>query len=270
MQRDEIEQRRRWAARALADEAPRGILPADLRNNVVQRSRKGPLGQVKVKRFTGLVPNSTTRILKKFEQQAGGLSQVGLALAASGATSDSISKVIDMIADPAQGRKGLARIVAAAKADPAVVISMYTKGVLALGHAHTIAEIAKDLPRVGRQLVREALPQKVVCRSCFGAKVIVQRGKEYPCRMCDGQGSKEELGPHFEFASRQLFELAGMTQKQGGVNVAVNTQTNVQVGGASLLERLTAVSDSIIHNTKDVVEAEVLASGGQASGTPDP
>ena len=107
-------------------------MPPTLQNAIVKRTRKGPLGAVQVKRMTGVVNNSASRTLRRFEENVGGKDDVIEKLEAlGGRLTKEQSKLLDLLKVPS--KKGLVLLTAESGAEPVALMKAYATGCIELG-----------------------------------------------------------------------------------------------------------------------------------------
>lgn len=228
-------------------------------NKVLAKSRKGALGQIVVKR-QGVQPDKCARIVKQFEDNVGGkLDVADKLMAVQDKLTDREKLLIEFITDPKRKRTRLAHHIAEAQVDPAAIIKKYSEGALVLGQAEALAEAARALGPIARDLVRQATVEKVACVLCLGrGKVPASRFvgdlEEVLCTACKGKGGEEKTGKNYQFAVQKLLDMTKMGKPENEVNVNVGVQTNISSNFMERLAKMTEVPTSISIEA----EAEIL------------
>ena len=232
-------------------------LPKELKNEVVHRSRKGPMGVVIVRRWSGVDQNYTARALRTFAKNVGD-SNEGIAhmLNASPTITKEMRRLADALLDPKNAKRSLAWVVAETGSDAAAVVEHYAKGSVHMKKWESVALAAQDMPRMVREMIRFALPKKGLCRTCLGArKITVRQGRkpatEEVCLTCNGEGWVGELTKEAQFAMERLQEIAQLVEKTPLVAVQ-QTNNTVNVDAGRLMERIVGLSDD------HLVEGEVV------------
>lgn len=237
-------------------------LPALLQDSVIKRSRKGKAGQIVVRALSGVQNSGATALARKLENElSGGREDVLEKLQASGTSNPSIQKLVQIY--ESNQKFSLARAIAEAKADVAVVLDSYAKGALALKKMETVLSIYKEMPHIMRDLMRHAIDEEETCGVCFGAKVVAARAGakklSQTCPRCKGTGVSRSSSEHKEFAVQKVLEMSEMLPKKQGVAVNVNQAVQVNAGGNSdLLARMSKAADEVLYHRPTVVDAEVV------------
>lgn len=241
-------------------------LPAQLRDSIVKKGKKGPLGQMVVRQISGVVENACSKTARMFEDNVGGKEDIAEKLLM---VRESLNKdqqvLLSLLLEPTS-KKQFPRLLAESGAELTGVMTAYTRGALLLGQTQAIIEAARNLPRVAKDLAAHALDGTGVCDVCAGSgKVAPRKGgleETKACPMCRGEGTKITTSKHKEFAVEKILEIGKMVEKRGPM-VQVNQQVGVKVngGGGSTMETFALMADEILHGrgkSPDVVEAEVV------------
>lgn len=249
---------------------PEEDLPPQLQDTVTKRSRKGKAGQIVVRALSGVQKNAASQLARRLENElSGGKEDVVEKLQASGNTSQALARVVETL--QVRPDFSLARAIAEAGADVAVVLDSYAKGALALKKLETVLELYKQMPHLMKDLMRHAVDRKSTCDVCLGLKVVQSRANgtqlSRACPRCGGEGETFESSEHKEFAANKLLEISEMLPKKGGgMAVNVGVQVNNPGGSEDLLARLSKSADEILYGQRtvgvgeeEVVDAEVLA-----------
>lgn len=241
-------------------------LPVPLSDHVTKKSRKGKAGQIVVRALSGVQKSTAANLARKLENElSGGRDDIIEKLEASGSANQSIQRLAGIL--ESQPQFSLARAIAEAGADVAVVLDTYTKGALALRKTEVVLNLYKEMPHMIRDLVRHAIDQEEDCGVCFGVGKVTAQAKgthlTKTCPRCKGSGKSHVSSEHKEFAVRELLEVAELKPKKQGLAVNVNqgVQVNVPSGGGDLLARLSKAADEVLYHQAtpgEVVDAEVV------------
>lgn len=245
-------------------------LPDALKDKVIKRGKRGPVGQIVVKRVSGVVDNAASRTARTFEENVGGLGEIADKLEA---IKPSLNKeqlvLLDLIrADP--GKRKLARLLADSGAELTGIMSSFARGALILGQTEAIIEAARNLPRVMKDLALHALDGKKTCYVCCGSGTVAPKKgatrETKVCPLCRGEKEMIQSSKHKEFAVTKILEVGKMIEK--GPMVQVNQQTavvNNNSGGAGIaMEKIAMMADEILHGrvgpafADEVIEGEVV------------
>lgn len=250
-------------------------LPPELRNDIIAKSKTGPLGKLVVRRQTGLEPTGPWNTLKKFEENLRGetVSERREDLlekleAMYDSLPDDQKRLVQILRDETSPTKSIGRLMAEANVEPTKTLTIYAKGAVLLGKTKAAIAIHEGLPRIVKDLIyNHALDKTKVCSVCVGSgKVKAQQGRKgdkEECPQCDGAGEIVTISPMKEFAVKQIMAHSDIAPK-GSPLVNVSQQVAVVGKGGSFMEKVLAASDSVLYPTKheanqpDVVEAEVL------------
>jgi hypothetical protein len=240
-------------------------LPEVLQNKIVLRSPKGPLGQIKVRRQTGLENNTALKMVKKFEENIGGEDELIEKLEA---VRDELPlnqvALLDALREPSN-KKSLARLMVDFHVEPTQVMNQFAKGCMVLGKVGAAIEAHRNLPAVVKALVRDALEEvEDVCSVCVGTGATAPRkgaNKEtQACPGCKGSGKSARASDLKQFAIGKLLEVTELVKK-GGQTINVGQSVTLKTGGGGgFMERMMQTSDHILYGKKsDVVEAELVS-----------
>lgn len=241
-------------------------IPRELRDIVVKKSKKGPLGAIVVKKITGLESNTASRVLKRFEENVGGKDDIAEKLEAVAPDLNKDLKVLlNIIKNP--NKWSLARIVAESHAEPVALMKAYAQGAIELGKIDAAIEAHRNLPAIIKELYKLVLTKQKVCQYCGGTGSLHKRNSDHkeslPCKWCQGKGNWEEENEHKEFAINKLLEVTKLVGKEPP-QINVNTQVGVKVDGAgngSFMERIMATTDEVLYakqRSGKVIEGEVI------------
>ena len=242
-------------------------LPPALQDKVVKKSRKDALGQVKVRRFGGIVDNMASRTLRTFEANVGGKDDVIEKLEAVEEDLSREQKTLLDLLRTNTTRSSLARLCADAKVPPMAVMRLYARGAVELGKVEAAVEAHRNLPSLIKDLYKHALDRTNVCKYCGGTKFLRKHNnskkEDVPCSYCEGTGEHIIISKHKEFAAAKLLEATKMIGEKGP-GISITQQVGVKVngsGGASFAERILASSDEVLFAKKPtIVDAEVVPS----------
>lgn len=246
---------------------PEGKMPIQLRDFVVAKTKKGPIGSLVVRNMTGLENNTAMEITRKFEQNVGGKEEVAEKLASLPDLPEETKALVAIIRDGS--KKSLARIAAECGVEPTSLMRQYARGCVELGVVNAAIEAHRDLPRLVKDLMyNHALDKMGACGTCAGSG-MVKKNPNYKkdtlkCPQCEGSGKGLTSSPHKQFAARTILE---MTKQIGGKEgVTVNVQQNVATfgGGGSFMEKTLLANEEILNPARaravDIVEAEIVQS----------
>lgn len=235
-------------------------MPAVLADSPILRSRKGVLGQITVKRFSGVAHNQARKTLEGFVERTGedreGISGM---LKCSPRAPKGIQRLAEALVDPRNSRKSIAYLVAETQADVADVIEHYAKGAVHLRKWEAVAAAALQLPAVMRDLIRYAVPRRTLCRTCLGAGQVPgqrnhKKAKE-PCQTCSSSGWEGIIDKESQYAIDKVLQIAQVIEEKGSIQVQQNMQVNANLDGR-LMERIVGMSDD--SDVVDAPEAHVL------------
>lgn len=248
----------------------RGLkVPRSLQNVVVKKSKKGPVGQLVIRRITGIDHKSSAAMLvKRFEENVGGRDDVEEKLSC---VKDNLPKDVAAVLALMKLKPGmkLPRVIAEAGADVAQVMSWYAKGAIYLGQVECAIEAHRNMPKVVKDLISHALDQTDVCTVCYGTGTVAKKHgaqmENETCPLCRGSKYATVSSKHKEFAVQKLLEITKMVEK--GPLVSVNQQVGVKVDGsgveAGALSKVAHLADEILYGRRpllaeNVVDAEVV------------
>jgi hypothetical protein len=245
-------------------------LPPEWQDKVIASSRKGPLGAIKVRRFTGIMKNSASKTINQFEKNMGGdKDRIATLLEANPNLTDAEQKLIEFLRDPKNSKKSLARLVVESKTEPAKVITKASYGALLVGQAEAYVEIGQSMPRVVRELRRHVKPKLDMCTACQGKGMVPSKVnatiENITCPVCKGEKGILTTSDNFEFATEKLIEMSKMgKQPQAPMQVAIQ---NTNAGGGSLppgiMERVVSLQGGLLFQKslpQGVEEAEIVSS----------
>lgn len=238
-------------------------LPAEYRDTVMYRSKKGPLGRLVVKRLTGIQRSGPFRAVKQFEENiTGGKEDIVEKLEA---VREQLNKeqlaLLQLLKE--RPKQSLARLMAEAKVEPTQTMDLYARGAIMLGKVQAAIVAHNNLPGVIKDLVRHAIDDQTICDVCVGSGITHKRAGDskdsVPCPQCKGSGKRWEVSEHKEFAVQKILEATKTVGGKEGVNVNVQTNVAVMGGKGSFMERMIKTSDEVLYAQKTpIVEAEVV------------
>lgn len=246
-------------------------LPDQLKDKVIKRGKKGPVGQIVVRRISGVENNAAARTARQFEENVGGKEDIAEKLEAvkAGLNKEQLF-LLELLKIPGSKKK-LPRLLAESGAEMTGVMGAYTRGALLIGQTEAIIEAAKNLPRVMKDLAVHALDGQGACSICAGSGQVAPKagGKQEtkPCPLCHGSGTSLQSSKHKEFAITKIMEVGKLIER--GPMVQVNQQTavvnNNGVGIGATMEKVAMMADEILHGRRstppkveEVIEAEVV------------
>ena len=240
------------------------LLPTTLKDTEILKSRKGKIGAIKVREFSGVVPNAASKLVKKFEHQmTGGRDDIMEKLEANPELPVTVGRVLDVMRS--KPSVSFARAIAEAKADPAVALDAYAKGAMALSKMDVLLSLYKEMPALFKDLMRHAIDAEDVCEICMGLGQVQPRAGinklSAPCPRCKGSGKVLTSSEHKQFAMQKALEMSQMLPQKGPlVAVQQNQQVNVTDGSGGLLEKMSKMADEVLYHRSPapVVDAEVL------------
>ena len=257
---------------------PNRYIPPELRDTVVAKSKKDKFGQIRVRRMTGIVKNPAVDIVRKFEEMSGGKKDVLEKLEAleEGKLTVEDKYLIDLLKKG--GTKSLARMVAEAGAKPSRLLRLYADGALALGKIQAAIEVSRNQPQIVKDLMRHALDQEGICKTCVGTGVVKattrSKSEGETCPSCQGSGRSLRPSKIKPWAMDKVLEIGKIIDKKGpgrpSAEVHVTQQVGVKVAGANtgaFLENQLKTSDEILYGRAKpkVIEAEVVPPEGNPS-----
>lgn len=237
---------------------PAEEMPKDLRNSVVKRSRKGPLGALTLRKMSGIDKNRTKLVVDKFEKNIGGIQPLIEGLEAVSDTLPEKQKVLlEMLTAPGN-KKSLARLMVESGVEVTGVLKSYARGVMELGKVNAAIEAHRNLPALVKDLYSHALSAAGICDACGGTKKLLKNANSSqetrPCYFCKETGIRDESKLK-EFATEKLLQITKQIGDKGGVNVTTNVGIKVE-GQGSVMEKLMLATDQVLY--KKSLEAEPI------------
>lgn len=243
-------------------------LPAVLRDKIIAQSRRGPVGRIVIKKFSGIVNSAAARVLRTFERNVGGLEEIADKLSAiEGELSDTQRALLDVLRDPSN-KKGLNRIVAETGAEPVALMNAYSRGCLELGKVEAAIVAHRNLPAIAEEITKLALSKRGVCDACGGGGMVHARpgvSKDTKvCSWCEGKGIKE-ADKLKSFGIDRFLEITGQRVRAPMVQVNQGVQVKMGGSGGSIFERMINATDKVLYRKEgtsqpEIVEAEVVQS----------
>lgn len=239
-------------------------------------SQRGKMGTIQVLRSGQVKNTGAAKFVKTFTKKLGGKEEAMLALSA---VEDKLSppnrKVLEAlrVTEGPESLRGLPYIIAACKAEPVSVVKAIIEGMMVIGKAEALGELAINQGAIMRDLLRHAMDQTTNCKGCLGLGMVPKQpnqklqedgeGSE-PCPVCSGSGKIVTSSEHKEWAMKKALEISELGPQKKGVEVNVNTAIGVRVEGAASqkLAQLAKVSDEILFKSKDLADiqdAEILS-----------
>jgi len=189
--------------------------------------------------------------LEQFEKQAGGrdslVDSIGLA------TLDKKQQhFLDLLTDPKRQKHSINAIAKDSGLTPLQVIDLFRNAAFAKANALAMGRMADALPEVIDDIAAKSVDAKVECPTCFGK----QLPDSMVCPQCYGKG--QVLRASDWDRQKTILEATGITKKAGGVNVQVNSQTNVGiVSPGSFFSNYVKASDKAANDINpDSIDAE--------------
>jgi hypothetical protein len=239
------------------------LLPVPLRDTEIARSRKGKLGAIKVREYSGVVTNGASRLVRKFESDlTTGRDDILEKLEANTENPQSIVRLIEIMKE--RPKVSFARAIAEAKADAAVALDAYAKGAIALQKVETLINLYKEMPALFRDLMRHAIDREETCEICLGVGQVQPRAGanklSKPCPRCSGSGRVVTSSKHKEFAMQKALEMSQLLPEKKPLVQVSQQQMNMTVSAeGGLLEKMSKVADEILYNNRS---GATRASGG--------
>lgn len=242
--------------------------PDQLKDKVVKRGRRGPSGQIVVRRISGIENNVAKRITKQFEANTLGRDDIIEKLEAAagdGALNERDSKALALLRTSARS-KSLAHILADAKTEPLSIMRAYARGCVVLGQVQAAIEAHSRMPALVKDIFRHAMDQTGVCGVCVGSGRVPRRAggnmESKDCPNCTGTGEVVVSSEHKPWAAKVALEMTGQIKGPGGPTVNVQQNVNVAGPGAGFMETLLKATDKVLFGQAkpaEIVEAEVVA-----------
>jgi hypothetical protein len=240
-------------------------LPELLQDKELLRSRKGKLGAISIREFSGVQQNKASKLTRKLENQlTDGREDIMEKYEALVEKPPTVRKLLEVMRE--KPNISFTRAIAEAKVDPALALDFYAKGAMALQKTETLLELYKGMPAIFRDLMRHAIDKDVTCDVCMGVGRVQPRAGSntlsLPCPRCGGNKTLQTSSKHKEFAMTKVLEMSQMMPPKTPL-VAVNqNQLNVTaVTEGGLLEKMSKMADEVLYNrsfTSPVVDAEIV------------
>jgi hypothetical protein len=239
-------------------------LPAPLKDQEVARSRKGKMGQIVVREFSGISKNATSRLVKKFEKDL------------TEGRDDIIQKLESVETRlPDNGREvlnllrskrsiSLARAIAEAGADASTILDAYARGAMAIGKMETMVNLYKKMPAIFRDLMRHAIDKEEACDLCLGVGKVQTRAKSNKlgpaCPRCEGSGKVVTSSEHKQFAMQKALDMAQILPQKGPLVAVQQNQQTINAGGADagLLEKMSKAADELLYGRTTLGDSHTL------------
>lgn len=242
------------------------ILPDQLKDKLVAKSRKGKIGAIIVREFSGVQSNGASKLVRRMEHElTQGHDDIIETFEAIPDLPKTMQHVLEIM--KAKPQISFARAIAEAKADPAVALDTYGKGVMALNKMGVLINLYRSMPAIFRDIMRHAIDKEEVCDVCLGQKKVQPRQGvnvlSVDCPRCKGSGLVLTSSEHKEFAMQKALEMSEMLPKKGPLVAVQQNQVNVNSSDGGLLEKMSKAADEILYNRKEVVDAEIVESEGE-------
>lgn len=174
-------------------------------------------------------------------------------------------KLAQLLADPRNDRKSLARLCNEAKVPVRGFLSLLRDTRLARAQLAASTRIADRLPDVAEDVMARATTHFVTCGGCGGHKTVtrsvLEDGEltetEIDCPSCHGTG--QTLAEPSHDVQKTALEIGGLIKKGGGIQIGL--QQNVAAGGGAQVGMGTNVSfreatDRLLFPTRHAAEDE--------------
>lgn len=234
------------------------LLPVPLRDTEIARSRKGKIGTIKVREFSGVVTNGASRLVRKFESElTEGRDDILEKLEAVPDPPQTIVRLVDILKD--RPKLSFARAIAEAKVDAAVALDHYAKGAIALKKLETLLALYKEMPALFRDLMRHAIDKEEACEVCLGVGQVQPRAGanklSKTCPRCAGSGLVVTSSKHKEFAMQKALEMSQLLPEKKPLVAVSQQQLNMTVQAeGGLLEKMSKVADEILYTRSSPVQ----------------
>lgn len=230
------------------------MLPVPLRDTEVARSRKGKLGTIKVREYSGVTANAASRLVRKFEYElTEGKDDILEKLEAAPDSPPSIARLVAMMKE--RPKMSFARAIAEAKVDAAIALDSYAKGAIALKKIETLLALYKEMPALFRDLLRHAIDREETCELCLGIGQVQPRAGSNklnkPCPRCSGSGHVVTSSKHKEFAMQKALEMSQLLPEKKPLVAVSQQQLNMTVSAeGGLLEKMSKFADEVLYNSR--------------------
>lgn len=243
-----------------------GSKPTGLfKHQVLAKSRRDDSGQIVVARRGGVRGDEMAlRVVERLERVCPDRTQLLESMEAIDETAtEADRRLARMLADVRYDTYTLARLIAEAQTSPMRVLKRFLEGSVVLNRLEAGIEATRNMPRLVRELGREAFGTTHLCRTCVGTGQMTRRvqdiDKTETCIACEGTGTKVKQSKNKQFAMEKLIEINEMTPKKGPlVQVQQNT---VSVEGGNLLERLLKSGENVLYPKKQLPVVDAAPSG---------
>jgi hypothetical protein len=240
-------------------------LPAQLRDSIVAKSKKGPIGVIALRKMTGVQTGPALKIVQRFEENVGGKDDVIEKLQALDTLSKEQSRFLQALIN--SGTKSLARVLAEEGVEPVAIMKSYAKGCIELGKYEAAIVAHKNLPALVKEYYKHALSEKGYCGACGGSGKVHKRAGDHKdlegCLFCEGSGITLESGMK-ESAMAKMLEVTKMVGKDPAISVTTNVGVKVGAGeGYSVFEKIMGAGDEVLYRKDrgregEIIEAEVV------------
>ena len=153
---------------------------------------------------------------------------------------------LDLLSDPKRKRDTISTIARDAGLTAVQVLELFRSASFAKANALAMAKMAEAAPAIVDDIASKSVDAKIECPTCFGTKTIAD---SVPCPHCFGKG--EIMRPSDLDRQKIILESTGISKKQGGVNVNVNTQVGV-VSPGSFFSNYVKSSDKAAYDVEAV------------------
>lgn len=265
-----------WKELALRN-IKRKHIPPFLRNDILFQTKKDPLfGRIQVKRMTGLTGGPATAIVRKFEEILDGREDLEEKLyAVEEKLGPDELKLIELL--KGKKNKSLATVFAEASVKPSRILKLYAEGALALGKVQSAIQVAHEQPQVVKDLLRHALDQEKVCKTCVGTGKVKERSnslkENLECPSCHGSGYSLKSSKHKQFAMDKVLQIGKIVDpptKGPQVNVSQQVGVALRVGGGGFMEKILKTSDEVLYGRPREAPIDVQAIEAGSPPAEDP
>lgn len=227
-------------------------IPRELRDTVAASTPRDALGKIEVRRMTGLCDSPAARVVRRFEEVAGGKEQILEVLEAVASQLDEKERAFLELMRGSRKDKSMARLLAEAGIAPMKILKQYSEGLAALGRMQTAIELAKEQPAVVKDLMRHVLDQTTACDICVGSGTVPSRegalAQTQPCPQCKGTGQSLVSSEHKKFAMENYLKMTKLVEEKSGITLQQNQNVALQVNsGGSFLEKVLKTNEEILY-----------------------
>lgn len=238
---------------------PEEEIPNPLKNTILAKSKKGPLGSLTLTKYEGMVTNKPYKAVMEMEKRIGGRDALEEGLTAvEGELSKDVKKVLELLRT--NKTHSIARCIAESGAEITKVFDAFGRGMIYLNKLEAVIKAAQGAPGVIRDLLAHAIDREDICKNCVGSGYVPWNSStglrpKKPCKMCRGTGKLVTISNHKEFAAKTVLEAAQLLNTGKGTTVNVNQQVGIKLGqGPTFMERMVRASDKLLYG--EVVDVQ--------------